>query len=376
MKPAGRASRWHCALVSSALMMACASAKPCPPSGRDEPSQRQSFSSPGQKANDLPRATVNKKYTALSRSFTDTVLPFPSPSWPPILAAGGETIWALSGKMLIGLKREGVLRKVELCPTVIPTSRYHYYFGLFADERGAVTVGQDRNGHPVLAKVDPSGKLDCETRRGEYFVEGVARGAVGVWKVEVNGRLVLRTARGKGLPSPPGGVPMLSQVFAAARNRIWLQIWEHDVQPEHKLLRTLFFDGNGWSASRKLPKLPILDIAQAPDGKTWALLGDMLAVLDGSRWKVDVPDIGRSITEHNLAVSGTDVWLISKRKIWLRANGKWQQRIVPPNTDQKPEQTHVIDETGSLVVIVAPPPGSKSTSWLLRRFDPPAKTNL
>ena len=297
-------------------------------------------------------------------------------------------LWILAGERLIVHDGTRAIRQLVLCDGVVARSqsvrRYHH--GLYVDSQGFVTVGENAKGQPVISRVSFNGKLQCEIREGEYFVGGFGPGGAGIWKAEVNGKLILRTARSGELPSPPGGVPILSRVFAVAKDRVWLEIWGHEPMQESSLVRTLYFDGNRWLDTVPPPSLPIQDVKQAADGTVWALLrnhhssriGDLtVAQFDGSTWRV----VEAGAEGDSLEVQGKELWLFTARRISRKADKQWQRAVIDRPiyewwAERPMRDLHTMDPQGRLFMIVAPPPNSKSTSWLLRRFDPPAKTNL
>ena len=304
-------------------------------------------------------------------------------SWEPSLYWFENRLWALSGKQVAVHDGEGTLKVFKLCDGVVGKTQVktRYYYGLFVDQQGAVTIGKDAKERPVMASVSADGELHCETRKNEYFVDGISSGGGGVWKVEVDEKLVLRTARGKDLPAPPGGVPTLSRAFAPAKDKVWLEIWASGPVPKEELVRTLYFDGKSWRKSMQPPGLPLRDMTRASDGRIWALTALGLAVFDGKSWQVRPRADTGSVS---LEVFGPEVWIFDKpdfdgatRSMGLIVAGAEKRLTVPTGWSPKPfSELHTMDSQGRLFMIAAPPPGSKGTSWLLHRFDPPAKTNL
>ena len=317
----------------------------------------------------------------IPRVLSNLQLPFDVSGVLPKMAYASGRLFIVTHQEMLIHDGERVLHRVKLCENAvarleIPTPQgkrgIFFYETVYADSQGAIAFGSNDRGNPVLAKVTPDGKLSCETRLGERLLAEPHADALGIWQVERKGRVELRTARGAVLPALPRGVPAKAKVFAPSKNAVWLETPGHWAKPRW------FFDGQSWRCDRQFPEQGITAMAKSQDGRVWALLSDrrsdrkkrhFLGVWNGAAWKME--SFGHAM---GLAVRRDDVWLAVRHGLWLRQGSNWFVfRQLGTVNVEIPRQAPIIDCEGRVFFIDLP---SARSPWLLRRFDPPAKTNL
>ena len=313
---------------------------------------------------------IEWKLTTLRLTMVSSHAPHIASSGTNLWMAGDTDLYFLADGLNVTRKVFGSCQKV-----VIPTP--DYFRGLFVDSRGAFTIGVSAKREPVLVRVAVDGKVTCDVVQGQKIVLGSLSGPDGVWVTRRgSGPLVFRTASGRLIPSLPWKLQGSVRLMAPATNRVWL---EARSSSGHRASRLNYYDGKQW---RRVPPLPlpfVRGMAADGSGNIWAIAEPMadwarwrqhvpraLARFDGKTWTaVPVPE---KFSAHGIAAHADELWMFNERGVWQRRESQWRYKDVP-----NAGNLH-IDDQGRVYVLARTKPGA--TTWLLHRFDPPAKTNL